>query len=112
MKLKTLYLVLGILATLVIYWEFFPWLMQNGPNVRLFFQQVFANRVSASFGIDILASAAVVMVFATAESRRTGLRWRWVPWLALITVGVAPALALFLYLREVQMEHTLAKPRS
>jgi len=111
MKLKTLYLVLGILATVVIYWEFLPWLVQNGPNVSLFFQQVFANRISASFGIDIIASAVVLMIFVTVEGRRTGVRWLWIPWVALVTVGVVLALASFLYLREVQLERMEAEAK-
>jgi len=111
MKWKTRYLLLGILSTIVIYWEFLPWLLQNGPNVSLFFQQLFANRIGASFGIDLIASAVVLMLFVTVEGKRTSVRRLWIPWVALVTVGVALALASFLYLREVEMERMEAKAK-
>ena len=111
MKFKTRYVLLGILATVIVYWEFLPWLLQNGPNVHLFFQQLFANRISASFGIDLIASAVVLMIFVTAEGKRTGVRRLWIPWVALVTVGVVLALASFLYLREVQIERLEAKAK-
>jgi len=49
MKPKTIYLVLCLLGAILPYWQFVPWLAENGPNMPLFFQQLFVNRIGAFF---------------------------------------------------------------
>jgi hypothetical protein len=68
MKLKTLYLILCILGIVLPYWQFLPWGAQNGLHMPLFFHELFANRVSAFFGMDVLVSAAVLVVFMRTAS--------------------------------------------
>jgi hypothetical protein len=104
MKLKTLYLVLCILGIVLPYWQFVPWAAQNGLHLPLFFHELFANRVSAFFGMDVLVSAAVLVVFMRTESLRLRIPGRWLPVLALLLVGVSLALPLFLYMRERKLE--------
>lgn len=104
MKPRTLYLLLCLLGLALPYWQFVPWLLQHGFDLRLFWQQLFANRISAFFAMDVVASAATLLVFTRIESRRLALRGRWWVVLALVTVGVSLALPLFLYLRESQPE--------
>ena len=58
MKLKTLYLILCILGIVLPYWQFLPWGAQNGLHMPLFFHELFANRVSAFFGMDVLVWAS------------------------------------------------------
>src|ERR1700693_4131851 len=100
MKLKTLYLVLCILGIVLPYWQFVPSAAQNGLHMPLFFHQLFANRVCAFFGMDVLVSAAVLVVSMRTESLRLGIPGRWLAVLALLLVGVSLALPLFLYMRE------------
>ena len=78
--------------------------MQHGINLPLFVRELFANRLSAFFGMDVLVSAAVLMVFMRIEGVRLDIRRRWLPVLALLTVGVSLALPMFLYMRELSME--------
>lgn len=104
MKPKTLYLVLCILGLVIPYAEFIPWALQHGLNLPLFIRDLFVNRIGAFFGMDVLVSAAVLIVFTRIEGRRTGIRHRWVVVLAVLTVGVSLGLPLFLYLRELQRE--------
>jgi hypothetical protein len=99
-KPKTVYLLLCFLGLALPYWEFVPWLAQNGLNLPLFFAELFANRISAFFGADVLVSAIVVVRFIRVESARADVRLWWLPIVALLTVGVSLALPLFLYLRE------------
>lgn len=73
---------------------------QNGLNVSLFFHQLFADRISAFFGMDVFVSAVVLLVFMRTEGPRLRIPGRWLPVTALILVGVSLALPLFLYLRE------------
>ncbi len=100
MSLKTAYLWLCVPGAVLPYWQFAPWVLKNGLNLRLFFEQLFANRISAFFGMDVLVSALVLWVFVRAEGSRLGVRRIWLPLLALLTVGVSLGFPLFLYLRE------------
>jgi len=104
MKKKNIYLALCILGIVLPYWQFVPWVIQNGLNMPLFFQQLFANRISAFFGMDVLVSAVVLMVFAGSEKMRVGAGPKWLTLLAVLTVGVSLGLPLFLYLRELKLE--------
>src|SRR5438105_10898246 len=100
--MKRTYLVLCIVGTALPYFPFVLWLSANGPDAKLFAEQMFANRISAFFAMDVLVSALALMAFAGAESKRLnmGLRERLLILLAVLTVGVSLALPLFLYLRE------------
>lgn len=104
MKPKTIYLVLCCVGAALPYWQFVPWLMQQGMNLPLFSRELFANRISAFFGMDVLVSAVVLIVFVRVESTRLNIRRRWLPLLALFMVGVSFGLPLFLYMRESRLE--------
>lgn len=110
MRLKTVYLILCVAGVLLPYWQFLPWLAANGINLPLFLAELFANRISAFFGMDVLVSAAALMVFVrTAQPRLTGVA-RWLPLIAVLCVGVSLALPLFLYLREGNLRRTAVLP--
>jgi hypothetical protein len=104
MKPKTIYLALCFLGLLLPYWQFVPWVLEHGFNLSLFVRELFVNRISAFFGMDVLVSAIVLIVFTRVESRRLGVRRRWIPVLATLLVGVSLGLPLFLYMREQQLE--------
>jgi len=106
MKLKTLYLILCVVGAALPYWQFLPWVSQNGLSMPLFFHQLFANRISSFFGLDLLVSAAVLVVFMRSESSRLRIAGRWLPILALLLVGVSLAFPMFLYMRERSIEQT------
>ena len=102
MSIKSLYLALCILGAVLPYSTFIPWLIDHGPDVSLFVESLFANRISAFFGLDVIVSALVLWVFIGTEGKRRGVRHLWAPVLASLTVGVSLGLPLFLYLREEQ----------
>ena len=104
MKPKTIYLALCFVGVVLPCWQFLPWVMQHGMNLPLFVRELFANRISAFFGMDVLVSAMVLIAFMRIESARLDIRRRWLPVLALLTVGVSLGLPLFLYLRESRLE--------
>jgi len=110
-KPKTIYLILCFLGLILTYWQFLPWVAQNGLNMPLFFHQLFANRISAFFGMDVFVSAAALLVFMRTEGRKLQVRARWLPVTALILVGVSLALPLFLYLRERKLDHLTPSQR-
>ena len=100
MDRKTIYLLLCVIGFLLPYSQFVPWLMQNGLNLGLFVQQLFANRIGAFFGMDVFVSAVVLFRFVRVEGKRVNMRYLWAPVVATLTVGVSLGLPLFLYLRE------------
>jgi hypothetical protein len=104
MKPKNVYLLLCVIGAVLPYSQFVPWVMENGLNLGLLVRQLFANRISGFFGLDVLVSSAVLLVFMRVEGRRLRTRFRWLPIAALCAVGVSLALPLFLYLRERALE--------
>jgi hypothetical protein len=104
MKPKTIFLILCLLGVLVPYWQFVPWALQHGLNLPLFVRELFANRIGAFFGMDVIVSAVTLLVFTRIESKRLGIGKRWLVLVAVLTVGVSLALPLFLYLRELELE--------
>jgi len=108
MKPKTIYLALCFVGVLLPYWQFVPWFMQHGLNLSLFVRELFANRIGAFFGMDVVVSAVVLIVFMRIESARLTIRRRWLPVLAVLLVGVSLALPMFLYMREAKLEQLKA----
>ena len=74
--------------------------------MRLFVEEILANRISVFFALDVVVSAVVVVVFAAVEQQRMQLRFRWMLLPALLLVGVSLALPLLLYLRESALDES------
>ena len=104
MNAKITYLILCVLGAVVPYSQFIPWVLDHGLNFRLLVEQLFANRISGFFALDVLLSSCVVIAFVRREGTRRGVRLLWLPIVALLTVGVSLGLPLFLYLRERHLE--------
>ena len=104
MKPKNLYLALCVIGAVVPYSQFMPFLLHNGFDLRLFVEQLFANRISSFFGLDVLVSSVVLWIFVRIEGRRAALPRLWAPLVAILTVGVSLGLPLFLYMREARRE--------
>ena len=104
MNRKTVYLLFCVLGVVLPYSQFLPWVLENGLPMRLFFQQLFANRIGGFFGMDVLVSAVVLIFFLRRAGKRLGVRHLWLPIAGVLTVGVSLGLPLFLYLREQALE--------
>ena len=112
MKPKSGFLVLLFIGTILPYWQFVPSLAEHGLDAKLFLQQLFANRISSFFALDVIVSAVVLFYFMRLESSRMNIRRLWLPMLATVIVGGSCGLPLFLYLRERRMERGLAAAAS
>lgn len=110
MRPKTTYLWLCVLGTILPYSQFVPFVVQNGLDVRLFFEQLFSNRVSAFFGMDVLVSSVVLCALVVVEGRRAGVRHRWAPVLAALTVGVSLGLPRFSTSERLRSNRTARAP--
>ncbi|MCA1716928.1 MAG: DUF2834 domain-containing protein [Actinobacteria bacterium] len=80
--------------------QFVPWLAENGLDLPLLFEELFANRISSFFAWDVLISAAVVLAFLALDGG--GLPWaqRALAAVATCSVGVSFGLPVYLLLRE------------
>lgn len=104
MRLRYLYLSLCVVGIVVPYWKFLPWLMDNGLDLPLLCQELFATRIGAFFGLDVLVSSLVLLIFIFSESRRIALSLLWLPFAATLLVGVSLGLPLFLFLRQRKLD--------
>jgi hypothetical protein len=108
MKPKTTYLVLLVAGTVIPYWEFIHWLAEHGLDARLLFQQLFANRISSFFALDVIISALALLCFIAMENAGRRIRGSWLAVLATLFVGVSCGLPLFLYMLEQRKAATTA----
>src|SRR5260370_9053667 len=111
MKPKTLYLAFSFVGVLLPYSEFVPWVLQHGLNLRLVIHELFANRISALFGLDVLVSVIVLFRFIRVERARLDVHGWWLAVLGTLTVGASLGLPLFLYCRNLRL-HKPALPHA
>jgi len=105
MKLRYLYFAFCLLGLLLPYSQFVPWMMEHhGLNVPLFIRDLFANRISAFFAMDVIVSAVALISFVQIEGKRLAMRTLWLPMICVFLVGVSLGLPLFLYLRQLQLD--------
>ena len=104
--LKTIYLILCILGTVLPYSQFVPFLLEHGLDVNLFLEQLFSNRISAFFGMDVIVSSLVLWVFVYWEGSRLKMQNLWIYIASNLLVGVSLGLPLFLLMRQRKLEET------
>jgi hypothetical protein len=109
MKARHFYLVCSVLGLVLPYSQFVPWLLEDGLNVTLFFRELFANRISAFFVMDVIVSAIVLIWFIQTEGKRLRVRLLWLPTIGTLIVGVSFGLPLFLFLRQMTLDRTTAR---
>lgn len=102
MKPKTAYLTLTVLGAVIPYCAFVPWLFQADISPGLFVRDLFANRISTFFALDLIISAVVLLGFIRRESSRLRIPRVWPAVLATLLIGVSCGFPLFLYLRELR----------
>ena len=75
MKLRHLYLLFALLGLVFPYLQFIPWIIEHRAlNAPLFFHDLFANRISSFFTMDVIVSAFVLLSFIQNEGKRLGMR--------------------------------------
>jgi hypothetical protein len=109
MKLRHRYLLFAAIGLVLPYSQFVPWIAEHHAlDMSIFLRDLFANRISAFFAMDVLVSAIVLISFVQTEGKRLGMRLLWLPTVAVFLVGVSLGLPLFLYLRQIQLDRTVA----
>ena len=80
-----------------LYSQFVPWLLEHGLNVALLVRELFANRISAFFAMDVIVSAIVLIWFIQSEGKRLRVRLLWLPTVGTLLVGVSFGFPFFLF---------------
>ena len=106
MKPKSLYLLLCIAGVVLPYSQLLPFVREHGLDLRLFFEQLFASRIGAFFGLDVVVSSLVLWALVVIEGRRADVKHLWAPIVASLAVGVSLGLPLFLYMREKRLDRS------
>ena len=91
----TLYLLFAIAGAALPLSQFLPWIAEHGLDLPLFFSELFANRISSFFGLDVIVSAVVLITWILHSKTRHG----WIAITGTLLVGVSFGLPLHLYLR-------------
>ena len=109
MKLRHLYLAFAVIGLVLPYSQLVPWIVEHHAlNMELFIRDLFANRISAFFAMDVIVSAIVLISFIRTEGKRLGTRMLWLSIVSVLLVGVSLGLPLFLYLRQHELDRTVA----
>ena len=107
MKIRYLYLAFALIGLILPYSQFLLWIVEHHAlNMPLFIRDLFANRISAFFVMDVIVSAIVLLSFIQSESKRLRMRLLWLPTIGTLIVGVSFGLPLFLYLRQIALDQT------
>src|SRR5205823_13920718 len=104
LRQRYVYIILFVVDVFLPYWQFMPWFLDHGLDIALFDQELFANRIVAFFGPDVLVSALMLWIFVFAEGGRLGMRRLWIPVIRTLLVGVSLGLPLFLYMRQIHLD--------
>ncbi len=108
MKARHFYLVCCVLGLVLPYSQFVPWLLEHGLDITLFFRELFANRMSAFFAMDVIVSAIVLIWFIQSEGKRLRVRLLWLPTIGTLVV-VYRLDSRFFFLRQVTLDRTTAR---
>jgi hypothetical protein len=106
MTRKNIYLVLAVIGFLAPYYFFLQLPVQDGFNLPLLLQPLFANNFMKGVAMDLTVSVMVFWFFLFAEANRLDMKNSWLYVLATLLVGLSFALPLFLYFRERKLQAT------
>ena len=103
---QTLYFILCAAGTILPYSQLIPFVHEHGLDITFLLKQLFANRVSSFFGLDVIVSSTVLWIFVYAEGTRLKMRHLWIYVASNLLVGVSLALPLFLLIRESKVDQS------
>lgn len=104
--MKKLYLFLAIIGFLLPYYFFVSFLLENGLDLGLLIDQLFANNISTFFAVDLIITGIVLLAFIYQKAHKLKMSNWWAYGIATLLVGPSFAMPLFLYYRESKLETT------
>ncbi|MBC87048.1 MAG: hypothetical protein CL677_07690 [Bdellovibrionaceae bacterium] len=92
--------VLAAAGIVLPFWKLVPWVIDNGLDIPLLVNELFSTQIGAFFGLDVIVSAIVLVLFIITDARRMGMEKYWVAIVCTFTVGVSFGLPIYLLMRE------------
>jgi len=99
-RATTLFAALCILGTVIPLIPFALWLADHGVEPRRFAEEMFENRISSFFALDVLLSAVTVLVACALNPDRLARNQRIGVAAGCCLIGVSLGLPLYFWLRE------------
>jgi len=94
------FLIVSCLAGIVIPWWFaLHFFVIHGANFSLFFEEMFATRISSFFAADLIVTSVIFLVWSLGDARERKISGWWIVLLSNLVVGLSLALPLYLLKR-------------
>ncbi len=94
------FLIVCCFAGIVIPWWFaLHFFVIHGANFSLFFEEMFATRISTFFAADLIVASVIFLVWSFGDARERKIRGWWIVLLSNLVVGLSLALPLYLLKR-------------
>ena len=110
MRLRHAYSLLFLIGTFLPLTQFWPWFAEHGLDVGLFFTELFSTKIGGFFGLDVIISAMVLLIFVFVETTRLKIKGPEsvisAVVLATFVAGVSSGFPLFLYFRQKHLDGT------
>ncbi|HWY44886.1 MAG TPA: DUF2834 domain-containing protein [Candidatus Sulfotelmatobacter sp.] len=97
--MKIFLMVCCVAGIVIPYWFALPFFLIHGANFGLFFDEIFATRISSFFAADLIVASVIFLVWSLRDSRERGISGWWVVLLSNLVVGLSLALPLYLLKR-------------
>jgi hypothetical protein len=107
-RLARVYFALAAVGLALPYSRLIPWLGNHGLDIPALIAELFSTRIGAFFGLDVIVSAVVLILFIIVQGRRDRVSHGWLAIAATCLVGVSCGLPLFLALRERALQGRVA----
>jgi hypothetical protein len=98
-RMRIFLVVCCVLGVAVPFWFAVPFFMIHGANFRLFFEEVFATRISSFFAADLILSSVFFLSWARRDARDKKIAGWWIVLAANLFVGLSLALPFYLLKR-------------
>lgn len=110
--MRHVYLILSIAGFVLPYYFLVTFLLENGFDLRLILDQLFANSISTFFAIDLILTAIVFLIYSFTETRRLKMKSWSLYMLATLLIGPSFAMPFFLYNRTGRLDRTTHNPET
>lgn len=100
MNIRSFYLIMAAIGTVVPWLFFGSFFALNGLNIPLFLKSLFANDAAGGFSADVLITILIFWVWSRRDAVRNSVAGWWLVLPASCLVGLSLALPLYMYLRE------------
>jgi len=104
LKIKHLYIILCFFGLILPYSQLIPILIEGNFGFQMMINQLFVNRITTLFALDLFVTATVFIAFAVYEGMKLKIKHLWITFIVTILVGASLGFPLFLYLREINLE--------